>query len=55
MKKIIKQTVNSIHPVFTSKGWNYLVIPSSVIECIQLRGKCAGINDDQKVCTIHLS
>ena len=55
MKKIFKQTVHSIHPVFTPKGWNYLVIPSSVIECMQLKGKCTGISNDKKISTIYLS
>lgn len=55
MKKIIRQTVNSIHPIFTSSGWNYLVVPNSVIECVHLKGKCADINKDEKVSTIYLS
>ena len=55
MKKIIKQTVNSIHPIFTSQGWNYLIIPSSVIECVRLKGKCTAIRNDKKINTIYLS
>lgn len=55
MKKIIKQTVNSIHPIFTPDGWDYLVIPNSVIECVRLKGKCASIRTDKKISIIYLS
>ena len=55
MKKIIKQTVNSIHPIFTPNGWDYLVVPNSVIECVRLKGKCASVRTDKKISTIYLS
>ena len=55
MKKIFKQTVNSIHPVFTSGGWDYLVIPGSVIECVRLKGKCITVRNDKKINTIFLN
>ena len=55
MKKVIRHTVHSVHPVFTSKGWNYLVIPGSVVECIKLKGKCSGVRKDQQINTIYLS
>lgn len=55
MKNVIRLTVHSVHPVFTSKGWNYLVIPGSLVECIYLRGKCEDISDDEIINTIYLS
>lgn len=55
MKDIIRLTVNSVHPIFTTKGWNYLVIPGSIIECINLKGKCAEVSTDQHINTIYLS
>jgi hypothetical protein len=32
MKNATPQTINSIHHVFTSKGWEYLMLPGSVME-----------------------
>jgi hypothetical protein len=32
MKNHTPQTINSIHQVYTSKGWEYLMLPISVME-----------------------
>ena len=32
MKNYTPQTINSIHQVYTSKGWEYLMLPISVME-----------------------
>lgn len=55
MKNVIRLTVHSVHPISTSKGWNYLVIPSSIVECIHLNGKCVAICNDEFINTIYLS
>jgi hypothetical protein len=53
MKNYAVHKTNSIHPIYTQKGWVYLLLPISIMEGFNFSGKPFAMDAKQPIITTH--